>query len=1242
MPSYYTCFFHPQEIREENDLQDKCQTCGREFGFPLATLPEAVGDRFVVKKALGRGFYGATYLVESGNLGVKDVLKIVPKGVYEYFGKDFAEECRLHKEVAEETEHVVGIRDMFDETVYFDGEPLECHVSILEYVPGISLSEFIQDDDAFQARAVAQISIDLLRLLQELEAKQQYHNDLHDDNIRIKQLGPASRRADAIDESIRAVAIDLGSLSNASRSDPESLRLGDLHEVAKHLLTLSERLLRDPDNTADLEYRLAHVIREIGLMLAPDSLQSSARISLRDCEQWLIEESASSISPWKPPGKLRRFNDAFNAQTMHSWFVPRLLVDPDDEWLTSVSTPMPTVISGIRGCGKTMLLRALQFHARASEDEGGPDAIRARLMEDGYVGLYVSCNRLLDAPGGPQDQVVHEPYARLFIAYAREAIQAARHLKEISRTAIRVDYHRLIGQVVADHVDGAEGLGELTSESSLERALQLQLVSLARGERKHTLKANPAIAFPQLAEAIRRCSPIWDKAVVLYLLDDVSTRHLNEASIEQLLSSLLFKDETCAFKLTTEAQVLELLLSPGLIEKLQINRDVDLFDLGGEVNDRLRDKAGRKFIGDILARRANQLESHPEASPAELLGNATLASIATVIADPKDPTKRDRQGVYHGVGALQAACVGDIGDAISLYELIYRSWDRDGRRSVPISSRLQSGAYQDYSIRSLYHLNRRDNWLRQIALAFARASNKLLVQSHRKMESRGKGRLRQYTTMHVDLEDAKPETFERLRELIDAGVFVFDKGPMSPRTKTQDDDPVSQFILTYRKLFGLSNYIGLSERDRFELDAADLEAWFEEPANDSLLTRKLGGAPWQVGISEESNAGAGDVEPPDTVALDEPGPIAERLFDVIESPPLSKSNEVEVNPERDLNVAFLESRVAKTRRIEAGELKEHNIGTAIAALGFEERTKESAARLFAAASPLRAVLFEFKEPGYGREIRKSAEASATSVDVVPYGSESHLEFELPSGPLMVDVTGMPKSLMFGLVRRALLQDGEVFVTHTKALEHYPLDDEIAALKQQFGDEPKDAFGLLEAADDQVFSGDGKGPYSHRALLPGNSDAARRRLLCAGASAKHQRLLSLLDVRSYDHLEILVPDGSSYRSWLARQTAAVASQETNNTAEIDSVDGDDLDTLMRIVASRYRVWYGAGGFDVEIGLTGSKTQAIAFAALSATLKIAQCWYVEPTGFDPDRFSSGVGETRYFHLKLPPAPSKLVRR
>jgi len=55
----------------------------------------------------------------------------------------------------------------------------------------------------------------------------------------------------------------------------------------------------------------------------------------------------------------------------------------------------------------------------------------------------------------------------------------------------------------------------------------------------------------------------------------------------------------------------------------------------------------------------------------------------------------------------------------------------------------------------------------------------------------------------------------KLLALLDAGVFVYDGGV--PRTKIRDDDPVLQFKLSYRKILGLASFIGLADRDRFEL-----------------------------------------------------------------------------------------------------------------------------------------------------------------------------------------------------------------------------------------------------------------------------------------------------------------------------------------------------------------------------------------------------------------------------------------
>ena len=200
------------------------------------------------------------------------MLKIVPHGVYEFFGKDFQNECRVHAEVAAGTAHLVNIRDAFDADVRFAGEPedLPCHVAVLDYVEGVKLDKFLADPTRLTATAIAQIAVDLFRLLGELENKQRFHNDLHAGNLLVRDLPPDERRGEAIEPSVLAVAVDLGSITDASRSDEEQ-QTGDLHQVAFHLLTLADRLLDRPENGTDVDYRLATSLQEIAKMLSPES-----------------------------------------------------------------------------------------------------------------------------------------------------------------------------------------------------------------------------------------------------------------------------------------------------------------------------------------------------------------------------------------------------------------------------------------------------------------------------------------------------------------------------------------------------------------------------------------------------------------------------------------------------------------------------------------------------------------------------------------------------------------------------------------------------------------------------------------------------------------------------------------------------------------------------------------------------------------------------------------------------------
>ena len=1219
------CFVHPEFSYEPRSLDDRCPDCGLPYDFPLTHAPDTIGD-FKVVQALDRGFYSAVYQVTYGALDANYVLKVAPKTIYERFkdyGKDFEHECRIHRDVAAGSDHLVGIHNMFDSDVTFGDITMPCHVAQLDYIDGSPLNDFLRADPPPFSRTVAQIVLDLLQLLEELQAKESFHNDLHGSNIIVQTLPASSRRAEALDPSIRVVAVDLGSVTDGSKSDIS--RLGDLHSIGSFMEVFASRLMQRPGATDDVDYRLAGQLQEISALLATEAVNQ--RPPEFDVLRDRIRHSYQYVaSPWKDRAPLRRFDDSYNAQTLHPWFVSKLLVDPDGDWLKEISVQGPQVISGMRGCGKTMLLRSLMFHARvaAYQDEDDTHPIGDRLAADHFLGLYVSCNRLLDPLGavGP----LHLPEARLFVAFAREALRAIRHLREIDPSLPSLGAAGNIGRVISDYVQNVP-VKLADDEWALERLTLQLLASLQRGESEHQLTTDPSAAFVALAEAMQNCSTIWAGSPTFFLLDDVSTRHLSEESIQRLVSRLVFLSDVCGFKMTTEHQTLEYVLkSPGLIENARPGRDYKVFDLGARVNERMKmpksKGGGSTFIRDILASRAAEYRDHPRnVSPADLLGNRTLESIAHQIYF-SSATASERKQLYYGLRALTAVCVGDVGDVLAIYESMLR---QSGGNSVPIPPRIQHQAFQDYCAQRLYHVNHRDGRFKDFAIGFAQAARELLVASA------SESRLRQYSSIYVRVTTDDSEfQFEELRKLIDAGVFVLQGG--APRAKTRDDDPVQNFILKYRKLFGLSSYIGLSDRDRFELSGHDLREWLSNPERSKvILMRNLGRPPETVE----------DVESPleedvDTASDDQ------RLYD-LENAGAAKSSprpqtlfesqpHDENTAQSSLEVELSEKRTPVARELTPAELREANPRSLVVGMGFEVRTLASTKQALRTVNPNHAMLIRYQDLGHGEEIQRLVNRSIQDVDVIDY-SELSLDTQPtpPPGPTLVDVTGLAKPLIFQTIRRALVRDAYVFVAHTQAEQHYPLDENIAPILNAEAED--DIWGVLEGLD-EVWLGE-MGPYEFEPLLLTDADESRRRYLVASASPKHQRLLSLVEERDFDRIDVLAPPEGSPRSDLARRAARVASRVAESSEIID-LGTDDLSSALNMVASAHHRYYISGNYNFELGLTGSKLHAVAFAAASASMRMSQAWYVKPSAFDPKRFSVGVGHTRYFEITMPESP------
>jgi hypothetical protein len=92
----------------------------------------------------------------------------------------------------------------------------------------------------------------------------------------------------------------------------------------------------------------------------------------------------------------------------------------------------------------------------------------------------------------------------------------------------------------------------------------------------------------------------------------------------------------------------------------------------------------------------------------------------------------------------------------------------------------------------------------------------------------------------------------------------------------------------------------------------------------------------------------------------------------------------------------------------------------------------------------------------------------------------------------------------------------------------------------------------------------------------------------------------------------------------------------NGAACYPVSSTDLTENINLLARLYSELYHQSGYNVEIGLTGSKVCGLAAAILAARCKIAQAWYVKPDRFSVERFTSGVGPSRLYRISIQDEP------
>lgn len=1201
MPEF-SCFLHPQ--LKADSLDDVCPECGQLYGFPLLNLPESING-MGVEKGLNRGFYGAVFLTTHPRTGRQSAVKVIPILTYGPkeaggYAKNFYEEAELHSQLSKVT-NVAALRDWGEETLSFGAFDIPCYFMEMEYIDGPTLSELIYILPPSDPRIITQIALDLLDIIGEFQQRGVFHNDLHGHNIIVLTLREEEARRRAVHPTTAIKVLDLGSAADQSKSDTENQRLGDVHWVAQHIFDLLNAYEASQADISPDDLRLVSQLRRVAEFYSgKDPVRQP---TVEDMRVYVMNAHRFGSQPWAEAVRLESFDTHYNALTLPPHFAPSLLYDPDDIWAHKLMRPGPQLLTGMRGCGKTMLLRSLEWMARIHQRESeGQEDLLQRIADETYLGLFVSSSSLLR---GPRREPIDLSLHRLFLAFARELVRNVHACELRDFGTINFDslesLSDLIKSIVPWYEEPAIRIDAVSVERAISRALQIPSPAMEQISRLNTRNT-----FDELARLARTLVDLWKNKKLLFLLDDVSTRYLPLDDINELLSELSIQSPDFGFVLTTERQTLELTTPGGQVASQ--GRDYMIFDLGEEVRARLKGKQGLDFIENVLMRRAAITDAVPLMTPSDVLGRQSMSQIAANIRE-----KPGDSGVYWGFDALVGMCVGDIGDILQLYSRMLSRMTRD---SFPIDHSIQDDAITSFAQGKLFNLAGHDPWLYSHAVTFAQASHNELT--------RDTDRLRQYGTVFVHIDPAQAEqAVPRIIRLVDEGVFIF--AGATRRTKTTSGKPSLLFKLAFRKILGAANRMPLSSRDRFEVTTSNLLDWLESPRPNLLALARRRSSP----VTNVET-----VEPLRSSSPDHSSTPIQQQFIFRESPidesnrSFSKKGQLPdsrlIHEVKSLSVEILPA-VTPT-------LVNSHI---LAAIGFEDRTIGAWKNLLEVMRPDLVTLLKYSDPGYEDLLLKLLQSYGVRFEIKKVGSritqeEARMLLESANGrQLVIDTTSLTKALIFQLVRSGLVMHSDLWVLHTCAAEYFPNEALLIPIISLFeSSQYPEAFRQL----DDIVAGE-QGPFSVESIEPVNIDASLPSFVVTLVALKHNRVNTILESTPVDQIAAIYPvhtvGDDSPRSKISRIVAEyLAGRYGGDTYPTGSLD--HADTYLKLL-DLHRQYALEGGHNFQIALSGTKLQVVGSAMLASIAAPAAVYYSTPSAFDPGKFTSGTAETRLIHLQ-----------
>ncbi|MGD1923177.1 MAG: protein kinase [Paracoccaceae bacterium] len=824
---HFPCFFCLDS--SSTVTTGECKSCGKplDIGDKLERIEI---DGFLLEKYVGRGHYGAVFKVKN-RIGRDYALKLVPVALYDSAGKEFGDEVSKYIRIGQHT-NIASLENAGHHTATIMGQVVEFYFIVMEWVEGTTLTEFIKESPRSPSDILS-VLFDVSAALERFEDQILWLNDLNSDNILVQEIDKSQSLTRKHDSRYLCKIVDTGSA--VFRGVKDSGRLSDLKFLAFHINELRTASLEILSGSTREEQYLMQGITILISRLFDESEQRSivsARALAVELETLyksrLLLSSQKAIELEDPFGFL-------NASEFPDGYI-NILFSRGVPWIQSISSAESknTLITGPRGCGKTMLLRSMSLSTRMlpSTPDETIESIRERLNSDTFLAFFVSARieignhcsltRLPKWAESEEQNVLY--FTLLFVNEVLETLE----LGQVSGIWKLSPYDEAAFCAFLSKSLGVDSFGSVSALASQVKKLQNRLIRSELDNSFHFSNLGPSFFTQMSTRLTTLCSNFAGKQVV-YLLDDFS-RPKVPPQVQRALLPIIFNiGGDYSFRVSAHSESTERV--DVRQNRYEIPREYREINLGGAyleaTSTASSESAVDNFVEDIFSRRFAYSKDLKGTNLVDLLGNDDSGPIADRLRKLHE-AKTARTFRYHGRNTVLKLCSGDISYLIDMVGRIDRQ-----KKARQASINMQHNVIRQYAWKELYGLkdvspeSKID--LFQIALSFGKLSRFKLISASGNSGSASTGS-GEFLKIEVELDQASSSVANAIADLLQSGVFV--DGGFSNSSK---GSPTRK--LFFRKIFTPAFPTTYNSGNTLPMTAATFEIFTKTP--DQYLRSRM-------------------------------------------------------------------------------------------------------------------------------------------------------------------------------------------------------------------------------------------------------------------------------------------------------------------------------------------------------------------------------------------------------------------